>query len=377
MIQGDRVRQAREFNGLTQTELARRAGVDQSAIALLEAGLRQPSPELLISIAMQTGFPPAFFRQASPPELSLGSLLFRALRATSARERDQAQRYGEIVYETSMRMAREVVAVNPLRLPRLDATTTPEQAAEITRASLGIGPDRPVGHLINLVERSGVVVLALPTRLPKRDAFSVWTEGPTPTPLIALSSGVPGDRLRYSVAHEVGHLVLHSSPQGSVASVEREANRFASAFLLPAQAMQQELVAPLTLSTLAELKPRWGVAMQALVMRAKELEIITPGQATYLFKQFGLRGWRTSEPVELLPEKPRALRKMAELLYGSPIDVRKLAEDSALPVRLAQAILDAHAGLDDLPRRSSPDRTNVVQFRRRTTPPDGVRTRSN
>jgi Zn-dependent peptidase ImmA (M78 family)/DNA-binding XRE family transcriptional regulator len=372
MIQGLRVRQAREFHGLTQTELAGRTGVDQSTIALVESGLRQPSVELLASIAIQTGFPPAFFRLGSPPELALGSMLFRALRSTTARERDQAQRYGEIVYETAQRMAAEVITTNPLRLPRLDGTTSPEQAAEITRASLGIAPDRPVGHLINLVERSGVIVLALPTRLPKRDAFSVWTDSAPSVPLIALSTGVPGDRLRYSVGHEVGHLVLHSAPVGTVATVEREANRFAAAFLLPESAMRQELIPPLTLSTLAELKPRWGVAMQALVMRAKELEIVTAGQASYLFKQFGLRGWRTLEPVQLVAEKPRAFRKMAELLYGTPIDARRLADDAALPLPLVHDILDAHAGLDDMPLRQASDRNNVVQFRRRPALRDEV-----
>jgi Zn-dependent peptidase ImmA (M78 family)/DNA-binding XRE family transcriptional regulator len=364
MIQGDRVRQAREFNRLTQTELANRTGVDQSTIALIESGLRQPSAELVAGLSIQTGFPPAFFRLGPPPQFSLGSLLFRSPRTIAARDRDQAQRYGEIIFEWSARMAQEVVTVNPLRLPRLTGTS-PEQAAELTRAALGIGPERPVGHLINLVERSGVVVLALPTRLPKRDAFSVWTDTPPSMPVIALSTGVPGDRLRFSVAHEIGHLVMHSAPSGSIDQIEKEATRFAAAFLLPDASMYQELVPPLTPTVLADLKLRWGVAMQALVMRAKGLGIITPGQASYLFKQFAARGWRTHEPVELVPEKPRALRKMAELLYGSPIDAQRVAADTALPVRLVQDILDVHAGIEDMPQRPVSQSTNVVRFKRR------------
>jgi Zn-dependent peptidase ImmA (M78 family)/transcriptional regulator with XRE-family HTH domain len=363
MIHGDRLRQAREFAGLTQTELARRISVDQSTIALLEAGLRQPSSDVLASIAIQTGFPPAFFRQGPPPNLSLGSLLFRAQQTSSARQRNQAQRYGEIVYESAIRMAQQVVTTNSLRLPRLDPGTSPERAAEITRASLGLAPDRPVGHLINLIERAGVIVLALPTRLPKRDAFSVWTDAPPSVPLIALSTGVAGDRLRYSVAHEVGHLVLHSALKGSGAAVEKEANRFASSFLLPEAGIWQELIPPLTLSVLAELKPRWGTSMQALAMRAKELGIITPGQASYIFKQIAVRGWRMHEPVELEPEKPRAYRKMAELLYGSPIDVQRLAADAALPIGLVQDILDVHAGIEDLPQRPTYANSNVVKLR--------------
>lgn len=368
MIHGDRLRQAREFRGLTQTDLAQRVGADQSTIALIESGLRQPSGDLLASIAIQTGFPPAFFRQGAPPQFALGSLLFRSQRSTSARQRAQAQRYGEIVYESAVRMASQVVATNMLRLPRLDASeTTPEEAADLTRAALGLAPDRPVGQLINLIERSGVTVLALPTLLPKRDAFSFWTEAPSANPLIILSSGVPGDRLRYSVAHELGHLVLHSSLKGGTREVERSANRFASAFLLPADAVWQELVPPLTLTVLAQLKPRWGVSMQALAMRAKELGIITPGQASYLFKQFAARGWRKAEPISLIPEKPRAYRKMAELLYGTPIDVQKLASEAALPPALAQEILDAHAAREDMPQRPHNERSNVVQFKLKAT----------
>jgi Zn-dependent peptidase ImmA (M78 family)/transcriptional regulator with XRE-family HTH domain len=366
MINGDRVRQAREFCGLTQTDLAARVGADQSMIALVEAGLRQPSSEMLASLAIQTGFPPAFFRQGYPPQFSVGSLLFRAQQSVTARQRSQAQRYGEIVYESAMRMASEVVATNPLRLPQLDPGTTPELAADLTRGALGLAPDRPVGALINLIERSGVVVLALPTRLPKRDAFSLWTQTTPSAPLIALSSDVPGDRLRFSVAHELGHLVLHAALKGGLASVEKEADRFAAAFLLPASSMWQELVPPLTLTTLAELKPRWGVAMQTMIMRAKELEIISPNQAAYLFKQISMRGWRTSEPIRLEPEKPRAYRKMAELLYGSPIDVRRLAEEAALPVGLVQDILDVHAGLEDMPKRQTQGQTNIVKFKLRS-----------
>lgn len=367
MIHGDRVRQAREFRGLTQTELAARAAVQQSTIALVEAGLRQPSPDLLEAISLATGFPPAFFRLGPPPQFSLGSLLFRAQASTTAREKAQAQRWGEIVFETSRQMAERVVTTNPLRLPKLNADTDPERAAEIARGALGLAPDRPVPHLINRVERSGVIVLALPTELPRRDAFSLWTESTPITPLIAVAQGVPGDRLRFSVAHELGHLVLHSSLKGGMAAVERDADRFASEFLMPEAGIRQELVPPITLSLLAELKPRWGVSMQALAVRAKSLGILTPGQASYLFRQISSRGWRKKEPVELIAEKPRAFRKMAEVLYGEPIDIRRFASETSLPPALVAEILEAHAKLTDQPHREppEPEPTNVVVFERR------------
>jgi Zn-dependent peptidase ImmA (M78 family)/transcriptional regulator with XRE-family HTH domain len=374
MIHGDRVRQAREFRGLTQTELAERVDVRQPTIALIESGLRQPSDGVLSLIALQTGFPPAYFRQGPPPQFPLGSLLFRAQVSTSARQRTQAQRWGEIVYELITTMESRVVTTNPLRLPRLDAGTPPEEGAQLTRAAFGLAPDRPVPHLTNRIERSGVVVLALPTALPKRDAFSVWTDTMPVTPLIAIASGVPGDRVRFSVAHELGHLVLHSSLKGGVAVVEKEADRFAAEFLMPEAGIRDDLAEPVTLSSLAELKPRWGVAIQALAVRAKDLGVITDGQASYLFRQISARGWRKREPIELVPEKPRALRKMAEILYGIPIDIRRLAADAALPPTLVGEILDAHASLADQPRRQPEEiePSNLVNFRLRGEPATGA-----
>jgi Zn-dependent peptidase ImmA (M78 family)/transcriptional regulator with XRE-family HTH domain len=363
MIHGERVRQAREFRGLTQTQLGSRVGIEQSSVALIESGQRQPSQEVLEGIALQTGFPPAFFRLGPPPQFSVGSLLFRSQRSTAAWQRNQAQRYGEIVYESSLRMAARVITTNPLRLPKLDPGTPPEHAATLTRASLGLAPHRSVPHLINLIERSGVLVLALPIHLPKRDAFSLWTDSQPITPLIALSQGVPGDRLRFSVAHELGHLVIHSALRGSTEVIEREADRFASEFLMPESGVAPDLHPPVTLSRLAELKPRWGVSIQALAMRARSLGLISESQRAYLFRQISARGWRQREPVELVPEKPRAYRKMAELLYGNPPDVRRLAYESSLPVSLVEEIVEAHASLNEQPIRSQPEPSNIVKFR--------------
>jgi len=189
--------------------------------------------------------------------------------------------------------------------------------------------------------------------------------------LIAIAQGVPGDRLRFSVAHEVGHLVLHSSLKGSVAAIEKEADRFAAELLMPEEGIRQDLVPPITLSLLVELKPRWGVSIQALVMRSADLGILARGQATYLHRQISSRGWRKREPAELVPEKPRAYRKMAELLYGDPIDVSRLASDACLPATLVSDILEAHAAIHDQPRRqlAAVEPNNIVRFKLREEKP--------
>jgi Zn-dependent peptidase ImmA (M78 family) len=144
--------------------------------------------------------------------------------------------------------------------------------------------------------------------LPRRDAFSTWAGGDGAMPVIVVTATPAGDRRRFSVAHELGHLVLHQVSEGSLHTVEQQADAFAAAFLLPEAAMRKVLVPPITLTTLADLKARWGMSLQALIRRALVLECLTPSQYRSLYAQLGARGWRTHEPVAVPVERPRALR---------------------------------------------------------------------
>lgn len=362
MIHGDRVRQARELRGLTQTTLAEGVGLKQAAIAHIETGRSQPSEDVFRRIALQTGFPVSFFEQGPPPQFSPGSLLFRALRSTTARERAQAQRYGEIMFENLGRMSTRVTPVNPLRLPEVVGGIESDFAADMTRTAFGLRPDSPVPNLINLVERSGVTVLTLPLRLSRRDAYSLWAGPKLEQPVIVLSSGVPGDRQRFSIAHELGHLVLHRTVRSAVRQLENEADRFAASFLLPRIPMEHELIPPITLSGLAALKPRWGVSIQALVKRAFDLGVLKDYEYRYLFEQIGARGWRTVEPVPLGAERPKALLRIAELLYGSPIDARRMASDWCVSPRLARSIIEAQMPTSGEPGAGDSP-SNVIDFR--------------
>jgi Zn-dependent peptidase ImmA (M78 family)/transcriptional regulator with XRE-family HTH domain len=340
MITPARLQQAREVRGWTQTALARQVGVHQSAIAQFESGRIQPSPEVLAAIGRSTGFPLAFFTRPSEPTFPLGSLGFRARAAMTARQRRQAWWYAHTLYELMASMAAQTEYPAP-RLPRLAGD--PVAAAAVTRQALGLPPDQPIGPLIRTLERGGVWVVALPVPLPRRDAFSAWAGGDGATPVIAVTATPAGDRRRFSVAHEVGHLVLHQIPEGSLHELERQADRFAEAFLLPAAAMHEALVPPITLTTLADLKARWGVSLQALIRRARTLERITASQYRALYAQLGARGWRTQEPIAVPVERPRALRQLAELLYGRPIDYPLLAHESGLTPRFVEDLLAAHA----------------------------------
>lgn len=341
-MNGDRLKRAREIKGWTQTELAEAVDVTQAAIARIEQNLLTPSDQLEQQLALQLGFPVSFFHQENTVDFPLGSLLFRQHMTLKSRERDQILQTAWATYVLYDHMAQKL-RMMPLRLPRIQDDDV-KTAALLTRNALGIEPDVPVKNLVNRLEKAGVVVLTIPLDIHGHDAFSLWSDRRA---VIVLSHGKSGDRQRFTLGHEMGHLVRHFILWGSHDEVEREANDFCAEFLLPEDAMREVLVKPITLSSLAELKPRWGVSVTALIERAYQLNIITTDQRKYLYKQVNLQ-WKGQEPanLDIEAERPRALRKMAEMLYGTKtksISYAKLAKETAMPVNLVAEILDVHA----------------------------------
>lgn len=343
MINGYRIRQVRELCGWTQVEFANKLGIKQPTLAQLETGSDTASRRVVEAIARLTDFKPEYFEKPDTGDFPLGSLLFRAHSAITNKHRAEAYRHAQILYEIWTTIA-EFINELPIRVPQVKED--PVMAARLARAQFGLSPDQPISYVVNAVERSGVTLLSVPVNLEKRDAFSLWTGNPGRRPVIAISGGRPGDRVYWSVAHELGHLVLHNPIQGSAQNLEEEADRFAAEFLLPEVAMRQELLPPLSLKRIAQLKMRWKVSMQAIIRRARELDIIPDRTYRYLFEQMAWRGWRVKEPssVAIPIEKPRGLREMAELVYGKPIDFEKLSRATFIGTARLKQIIDAHAG---------------------------------
>jgi Zn-dependent peptidase ImmA (M78 family)/transcriptional regulator with XRE-family HTH domain len=319
MIYGERIRQAREFKGLTQTYLADLVGVKQAAISEMERGEFAPSQAVLQAIAKETGFLPTFF-ELVPHNLPLGTLNYRAKKSVSARQEAQAYQYANLLYEQVSRVAPDV-AVPPNRLPQL-TDVSPSRAAQLTRDIFGLTQDEPIKRLLRTIEKNGVFILTLPRMISGVDAFSTWAEIDEVRPIVVMLPGKPMDRQRYNVAHELGHLVLHRTIRTTLKLVENEANMFSSEFLMPERAMRDEMRLPITLTGLAKLKLRWGVSIQALIMRARSLKIVTDRQTKYLFTQLSAQGWRTREPsnLDVKTELPKLVRSMIETRYGTRED---------------------------------------------------------
>lgn len=361
MIYGERIKQARELRGLTQKELATKLKITQGRIAQIEGEFRDLADSLLAEIAYHTTLPISYFSQPVENQLSAGSLLFRARTSISKKAVTKSLRDAEHVFSLGVSLSKNLeipVLIQPLN-------DDPRQAARKVRRTLGVPPSGPVHNLIRTLEAAGVWVLAIPA-MKGRDAFCCWaTDGDNEIPLIVISPDCPGDRLVMNVAHELGHLVLHKHQLGRLSpELEKEAFSFGAEFLMPEEGIRAELRLPFTLTLAARLKPRWGVSIQALVRRAFDLNIISERQYRYLFMQLSSKGWRTVEPVPLIAEKPRLLRKMAEVAYGGSPVIEEVAAEAHMLTKEVEQILNFYEGA---PKRSKTINSRVVEFPSRRT----------
>jgi Zn-dependent peptidase ImmA (M78 family)/DNA-binding XRE family transcriptional regulator len=330
LVNGDRIRQARELKSITQKRLAEMISVSQAAIAQIENGICRPSGDTLGAIAKYTCQPLSFFCQTAAPEFPLGSLLFRSHSSMTRREMVATSRYAQYAYELGIRMRARLKDID-VGIPRRDGAD-PEKAAQEARRALGVPKGEPVPHLLNLLEWNGALVVCIPA-IKSREAFSLWFQD---IPVVAVAVNKAGDRGRLSAAHELGHLVLH--PGKSRHEVDdSEADRFLAEFLMPRAAISREFSTPVVVSSLAQLKLRWRVPLLALAKRAKDLGVVTDRQYRYLLEQ--LSALSIPEPVPIEAERPRMLRQMSELLYGDPIDFRTLSSEMKVDTQLVRDML--------------------------------------
>ena len=330
--------------------------VTQGRIAQIEGEFRDVADSLIAEIAYQTELPVSYFSKSPENRLSAGSLLFRARTSISKREVTQSLRDAEHVFGLAHSMAKNLEISVLLRTIDGD----PKDAARRTRAQLELTATEPIHNLIRILERAGVWVLAVPA-MKGRDAFCCWAEADgRQIPVIVISPHGPGDRLAMNVAHELGHLVLHKDLQGRLSpELEKEAFAFGAELLMPEAGIRPDLRPPISLTSVSRLKPKWGVSIQSLVRRAYDLNVISERQYRYLFMQLSSKGWRTTEPIPIVPEKPRLLKKMAEVLYGSPLPIERIAAAADMLPAEVSRVLGLYAEAEKKPEAT---RSRIVAF---------------
>ncbi len=211
----------------------------------------------------------------------------------------------------------------PERLPTFNGDINDngeiDEFAIDVRQAADVPPHGAVPNVTRAAERLGCLVLPMDNELGKHLGMSMFVDG---VPVIRVSrpsagGGIPGDRQRFTTAHELGHVSLHSSdppPQTAdeAKAVEKQAHRFAGAFLMPGDSFLDDLDEAggrVTLTTLSRLKERWGVSVKAMVVRLQQLHRIDADQARSLYKQISSRGWNKAEPIEVGNERAIWLTK--------------------------------------------------------------------
>ena len=311
---------ARESRGMTQKDLADATGISQGNISKYESGLIYIKEEHISNLMNVLGYSGTFFelpdrrygfgvsctyhrRRASMPIQELKSILARVnvLRIHIGRLLNGA----EIECATGFR-----------RIDCDDHNGDVEKIARMVRSEWMI-PDGPIHNMVSVIERAGGIVFRCSFGTKKIDAISQWV-GDFP-PLFFVNSETPSDRSRFTLAHELGHVIMHSV---TTESPEQEADRFAAEFLMPKSSVIGDLQ-HITFDDLVKLKIHWKVSMQAIIMRAKNLETITPWQYRALFERISRLGYRTREPIDLPIEQPTVLQDLINLHiteFGYSID---------------------------------------------------------
>lgn len=320
---GDLIITARLARGLTQAELAAMIEVTQPALHRYEHGLRDPEPEILARLASVLGVTPEFLEHAGKVR---GAMAVDAHMRRRATEKATTWRRLEAQLNEYRMHASKLFEHVSLQADQVFPTfdpegTAPGDAARFVRMQWRM-PVGPVRSLIDWVESAGCIVLIEAFGTPRVDGLSQWIDD---HPVILLNSEAPTDRQRWTLAHETGHLCMHSNYIGS--DPEAEADTFAAEFLMPAEVIRPQL-RNLTMGRLVDLKRQWGVSIQALVERAYQLKVLTAGQRTSMYKQLSRMGWRIREPIsdELASELPHLTESIAQALIDKGFSLQEIAK---------------------------------------------------
>lgn len=319
---GEVLATARRASGKTQEELASAAGITQAALSRYENGLREPDEEILEVLARELGVTSRFIRHAGRVRgaMAVDAHMRRRSSAQPSTWRRLESRLNMYRMHISL-VSEEVRLRSEQRIPTFDAfETAPQDAARFVRMQWGM-PVGPVRDLMGWVEAAGCLIVEEDFGTTRVDGLSQWVEE---TPVVLINSTVPTDRKRWTLAHELGHLALHST--NICEDMEEQANLFAAEFLMPIEMIRPQL-RNLKVPVLSDIKREWGVSMAAVIEHAHREGLLSSAQRTALWKTLSSRGWRTREPIseELVPETPRLLGAVTEALSSAGLSGSEIA----------------------------------------------------
>lgn len=339
MAHASSIKFARELAGLTRTALAAKTGLTVAQLRALETGRSKATAPELSLVAFATGVAREFLEQSAyPTGFETEELHFRALKKVSQRARTQVIRHGMtlsalyaacedagIVFPEDQLSSFVDEVHDRAGFPSKLLDEDIERLALELREHWGLGLG-PIPNLVQLLESRGIAVFELQdTAQEGIDAYNVRIQGGRPA--IFIYPRRTASRRRFTVAHELAHLILHgelSDEEPSDLKIEQQANRFAGAFLMPYKTYAATMQGRTTVAHLLETKARWRVSVAAMLVRSHQLGLLSYEERMQGFKELSWRGWRKVEPKEPEPEHPVALRYALKLFRGDKM--RALAD---------------------------------------------------
>ena len=331
---GQRLRQARLYKGLSINDLAELLGVSKQAISQYETSNVTPDFDKMRIITNELNFPSSYFFQEDSFDVNAKTTYFRALLSANKNARLQ-----QVVKVKHLAMIYEILS-NYLEFPQLNIPDVSEfinnneidyeAMSQKIREYWEIG-QKPIEDFPYLLEKNGIIVASYPVSQDNIDAYSqkINVEGNDKFIIVLSDDKNSAARSNFDAAHELGHILLHDwnldleeLSREDFKKQEKQANNFAAAFLLPKEAFLKDVsLYPKDLKYYIELKRKWKVSISAMLIRTNKLGVINDNQYQYLMKQMTFNKWRQNEPLDnvIIKQKPILLNKSIEMLIGNNV----------------------------------------------------------
>lgn len=334
-ISSETLKTARLACAMTLKSLSEATGISSPTLSRMESGDRVPSTDEAHTLASALNQPlEALCRPLVTEKLGLSAFYHRKLSRASAKavQAIEAQCSLNIIPLRELFNMTEMPEDDSVFTIDLDdAKGSAEVAAHMVRQAWRL-PDGPIDNIFKVVESVGCVVIHRDFGIREMDALYQKVAGSPP--IFWVNSRKPLDRVRFSVAHELGHLILHEERPVDDGQAEREADEFASAFLMPKGEFKSTCPANLKIHHLVQLKRYWRCSMSAIVRRAKDTGRITPDQYKTLNIIMSKRGWRKCEPHPITPESPTLLANTINAcITECELTIDELSQRLVVPVQ--------------------------------------------
>lgn len=351
---------ARELRGMTKRELATRISYTPSRITQYESGKHTPPAEAFEIIAKTLCLEPSFFssKTLGVPKSSIGQTHFRSNVAVSQAERLRAHAYGQNVFRIFSFLEGLGICFPGVSLPQYEQPEYEngmEQMAERFRIDVGLGLG-PIHDLPALLEGLGVRIIMLPESEVSLHGFASWMDG---VPCMMIDSGADSGRLQFNYAHELKHLLFDEDISPNDAIVERKANRFAGAFLMPCTTFKEECPSRYRQQEFQALKEHWHVSIAAALFRGRQLGKMSEEAYRSATINRSAKGFRKKEEKDFPPAYPTMLAQAIELI-SNDITLANMERELGIPQDELKSILETQKVGKEAISRMLPEKKSAI-----------------